>query len=51
MAGAFHRFYNADRILGEEEQVLAARLKLADTTRSVIANCLELLGVTAPEKM
>ena len=51
VAGAFHRFYNADRILGEEEQVLAARLKLADTTRSVIANCLELLGVTAPEKM
>ena len=51
VAGAFHRFYNADRILGEEENVLAARLKLADTTRSVIANCLELLGVTAPEKM
>ena len=51
MAGDFHRFYNADRIMGEEPGVLAARLKLADATRSVIANCLKLLGVTAPEKM
>ena len=51
VAGDFHRFYNADRIMGEEPGVLAARLKLADATRSVIANCLKLLGVTAPEKM
>ena len=51
VAGDFHRFYNADRIMGEESAVLAARLKLADATRSVIANCLDLLGVTAPVKM
>jgi arginyl-tRNA synthetase len=51
VAGDFHRFYNADRILGEEREVLLARLKLADATRRVIANCLGLLGVTAPEKM
>ncbi len=51
VAGDFHRFYNADRIMGEEERVLQARLKLADATRSVIANCLALLGVSAPEKM
>ena len=51
VAGDFHRFYNADRIMGEEPGVLAARLKLADATRSVITNCLDLLGVTAPEKM
>jgi len=31
--------------------VLAARLKLADTVRAVIANCLALIGVAAPEKM
>ena len=31
--------------------MLSARLKLADTVRGVIANCLGLLGVTAPEKM
>ena len=51
LAGEFHRFYNACRIKGEEPAVLAARLKLADTVRSVIANCLALLGVAAPEKM
>ena len=51
LAGEFHRFYNSCRIKGEEAHVLSARLKLADTVRSVIANCLALLGVSAPEKM
>ena len=51
LAGEFHRFYNSCRIKGEEPAVLAARLKLADTVRAVIANCLALLGVAAPEKM
>ena len=51
LAGDFHRFYNACRIKGEEEHVLSARLKLADTVRSVLANGMALIGVTAPEKM
>ena len=51
LAGDFHRFYNACRIKGEEPALLAARLKLADSVRAVIANGLALLGVTAPEKM
>jgi len=51
LAGDFHRFYNACRIMGEESAVLSARLKLADTVRSVLANGLGLLGVSAPEKM
>ncbi len=51
LAGDFHRFYNACRLKGEAEAVLSARLKLADTVRSVLANGLSLLGVTAPEKM
>ena len=51
LAGDFHRFYNACRIKGEEPALLSARLKLADTVRCVIANGLDLLGVTAPEKM
>ncbi len=45
LAGDFHRFYNACRIKGEEPAVLSARLKLADTVRSVLANGLDLLGV------
>ena len=51
LAGDFHRFYGACRIKGEEPAILAARLKLADSVRSVLANGLGLLGVTAPEKM
>ena len=51
LAGDFHRFYGACRIKGEEPALLAARLKLADSVRAVLANGLNLLGVTAPEKM
>ena len=51
LAGDFHRFYNACRIKGEEPAVVSARLKLADCVRSVLANGLNLLGVSAPEKM
>lgn len=51
LAARFHRFYNSNRIKGEPQEILSARLKLADTTRRVIANCLDILGVTAPEKM
>ena len=51
LAAAFHKFYNACRIKGEETEVLRARLKLADTVRSVLRNGMELLGSSAPEKM
>ncbi len=51
LAGDFHRFYSACRIKGEEAHVLSARLKLAALTRTVLANGMALLGVTAPEKM
>ena len=51
LAGAFHRFYNACRIKGEEKPVLLARLKLADTTRAVLKNAMTLIGCSAPEKM
>ncbi|MCD8375441.1 MAG: arginine--tRNA ligase [Oscillospiraceae bacterium] len=51
LAGDFHRFYNTNRIKSEAPALLQARLKLADTVRAVIAGGLDLLGVTAPEKM
>ena len=51
LAGDFHRFYTACRIKGEERPVLLARLKLADTARSVLKNAMTLIGCTAPEKM
>ena len=51
LASAFHKFYNACRIKGEADDVAAARLKLAASTRQVLSNGLGILGVTAPEKM
>jgi arginyl-tRNA synthetase len=55
LAGTYHRFYDACRILprGDEEitGLQRARLWLNEATRTVIANGLGLLGVSAPERM
>ena len=51
LSARFHKFYHDDRIKGEEKNVLRARLKLADTVRTVLENGLEVLGVSAPEHM
>ena len=51
LAGDFHRFYNSCRCMVDDPCLQAARLKLADAARAVLANGLNLLGVTAPEKM
>ena len=51
LAAAFHKFYNACRIKGESENVLLARLKLADTARAVLKNGMTLIGCNAPDKM
>ncbi|NKR75997.1 arginine--tRNA ligase [Rhodococcus hoagii] len=55
LAGTYHRFYDACRILpqGDEEatDLTTARLALCAASRQVLANGLELLGVSAPERM
>ena len=51
LASAFHGFYNAQAILVDEEELRHARLGLCAATRQVLANGLELLGVSAPEAM
>ena len=51
LAARFHRFYSACRLKGAEPDVLAARLKLCDSVRRVIAVSLSIVGVSAPEKM
>ncbi len=51
LAGAFHSFYNTNRILGEPEEVELGRLKVANAVRIVLRTCLGLLGVSAPERM
>lgn len=50
-ASDFHAWYNAERVLVDEVALKRARLRLADATRQVIANGLDLLGVSAPERM
>ena len=54
-AATFHKFYDVCRVLprGDEEptDVHRARLLLVDATRVVFARGLDLLGVTAPERM
>jgi len=53
LAAEFHRYYNkpSNRIIGENRELSLARLFLAAVLRDVIAGCLELLGVSAPERM
>ncbi len=51
LASAFHKFYNNCRIKGEDAAVATARLKLADSVRSVLRNGMELNGCSAPERM
>ena len=51
LAGDFHTFYNADRVLVDDEQLKFARLALLAATRQVLENGLKILGVSAPKKM
>ena len=49
LADDFHRFYHECRVLGDPAQ--SFRLGLCRSTQSVIARCLDLVGVDAPESM
>ncbi|HTL14003.1 MAG TPA: arginine--tRNA ligase [Thermomonas sp.] len=51
LANAFHGWYHASSVLVEDAALRNARLSLALATRQVLANGLELLGVSAPESM
>lgn len=51
LAGAFHSFYNSNRVITEERELCMARLFLLKCVAQVLKNGLALLGVSAPEKM
>jgi arginyl-tRNA synthetase len=51
LAGDLHSYYNAHQFLVADEAVKLARLSLVLATRQVLQSGLDLLGVTAPEKM
>ena len=53
LAGEFHRYYNkpANRIIGPDRELSLARMFMARILKDAIACGLELLGVSAPERM
>ena len=51
LAGDFHAWYNAHKMLVEDQPLRDARIALSQATGQVIFNGLSLLGVSAPESM
>lgn len=51
LAGDFHSYYNAHKMLIDDNNLRNARLSLSEAVRQVIENGLSLLGVSAPTKM
>ncbi|SFS36394.1 arginine--tRNA ligase [Marininema halotolerans] len=51
LAGQFHSYYNAHRVIQEDEKVTRARLSLYLATAQVLKNGLNLISVNAPETM
>ena len=51
LASEFHSFYNAVRVINDDKQLTKARLALVYSVKTVLNNALELLAVTAPERM
>ena len=54
LSTAFHRFYEECRVVSTvegDEEITKARLKLCEAARTVLANCLSLMSMSAPEHM
>jgi len=51
LATVFHNFYEKCRVVSDDENVTAARLKLVEAARIVMAKTLKLMGMSAPEQM
>jgi len=51
LASLFHSYYRAERVITEDAEQTQARLQLVAAVRQVIANCLRIVGVSAPERM
>ncbi len=51
LASLFHRFYTVCRVVTEDAELSKARLSLIDAVKTVLANGLGLLGISAPEQM
>lgn len=51
LASEFHSFYNANRVISEDKSLMKSRLALVIAVKKVLNNALDILAVTAPERM
>lgn len=51
LAGEFHSFYNSNRVICNDKELMKSRICLIYAIKTVLANALDILGVSAPEKM
>jgi len=51
LAAEFHSFYNANRVISDDKEMMKARLALVVAVKKVLNNALDILAVTAPERM
>jgi len=51
LAGIFHSYYNKNKVISENIKIMTARLFLIQCVKIVLQNALNILGVSAPEKM
>ena len=51
LAGHFHSYYNKHKVITDDQQLTAARLCLCRGVKTVLANGLRLVGLTAPDRM
>ena len=51
LAGLFHKFYNADKVLTDDKEKTLAYLAMIEAVRQTLENALRLIGVSAPDRM
>ncbi len=51
LAQEFHSFYNSNRVIGDDKELMNSRLGLMEAVRITLKNALDILAVSAPERM
>ena len=51
LAQEFHSFYNSNRVIGEDKDLMNSRLALMVAIKITLKNALDILAVSAPERM
>ena len=51
LAGEFHSFYNSNRVICDDKDLMKSRVALVYAIKIVLKNALDILGVEAPERM